>query len=137
MRKQSENRIMICVTQQKSCERLIERGAKLRIGKDELFVIHVVKEDWRYFSEMKESDALDYLFEVSKAYQANLTVLKSPEIETTLSSFAEKNKVNIIVMGESKEKLAQQNMIKRLKGKITAQVSFEIVPDDELEEMLG
>jgi K+-sensing histidine kinase KdpD len=137
MRKQSENRIMICVTQQKSCERLIKQGAKLRIGKDELFVIHVVKEDWRYFSEMKESDALDYLFEVSKAYQANLTVLKSPEIETTLSKFAEKNKVNIIVMGESKEKLAQQNMIKRLKGKIKAQVSFEIVPDDDLEEMLG
>ena len=128
---------MICVTQQRSCERLIERGANLRIDKDELFVIHVVKEDWRYFSEMKESDALEYLFDVSKSYHANLTVLKSPEIETTLSDFAEKNKVNIIVMGESKEKLAQQNMIKRLKGKITAQVSFEIVPDDEMEEMLG
>ena len=128
---------MICVTQQKSCERLIERGANLRISGDELFVIHVVKEDWRYFSEMKESDALDYLFDVTKSYQANLTVLKSPEIETTLSAFAEKNKVNIIVMGESKEKIAQQNMIKRLKGKIKSQVSFEIVPDDEIEETLG
>lgn len=130
---------MICVTQQKSCERLIAKGARLRMKGDELYVIHVVKEDWRYFSEMKESDALDYLFEVSKQYSANLTVLKSPEIETTLSDFADKHDVNIIVMGESKERLAQQNMIRRLQGKIDAPVSFEIVPETEedAEELLG
>lgn len=131
MTNKNKNRIMICVTQQRSCERLIQRGAQLRINNDELFVIHVVKDDWKYFSQMKESDALEYLFDVSKQVQANLTVLKSPDIEQTLSEFAKKNKVNIIIMGESKEKEVQQNMIKRLKGKIETDVSFDIVPDED------
>ena len=92
---------------------------------------NVVKDDWKYFSQMKESDALEYLFDISKQVQANLTVLKSPDIEQTLSEFAKKNKVNIIVMGESKEKEAQQNMIKRLKGKIQTDICFDIVPDED------
>jgi K+-sensing histidine kinase KdpD len=105
------------------------RGQQLKMPDDELHVIHVVKEDWRYFSEMKESDALEYLFDVSKNHGANLTVLKANDIEMTLSDFARKHNVDIIVMGESKEQQAQQNMIKRLKGKIENDVSFDIVPE--------
>ena len=122
-----KNIIMICVTQQKSCERLIKRGIQQHGINDELYVIHVVKDDWRYFSQMKESDALEYLFDVSKKYHADLIVLKSPDIEKTLSEFAKEKNVNIIVMGESEEKLSQQNMIKRLKHKIQMNVSFDIV----------
>ena len=34
--------VMVCVTQQKTCDRLISRGSRLTDGKkDELFVIHV------------------------------------------------------------------------------------------------
>lgn len=123
----TKNNIMICVTQQKSCERLINKGAQLRMGDDELFVVHVVKDNWKYFGELKESDAMEYLFEISKNHHASLAVLKSTDIELALSEFAEKNKVNIIVMGESKESTAQQNMIKRLKGKIKNDVSFDII----------
>ncbi|MCD6436136.1 MAG: universal stress protein [Clostridiales bacterium] len=123
----SKKNIMICVTQQKSCERLIHRGIQLRKDDDELFVIHVVKDNWKYFGELKESDAMEYLFEVSKNSNASLTVLKSPDIELTLSEFAKKNHVNIIIMGESKENEIQQNMIKRLKKKIKTGVKFDIV----------
>jgi|LGVF01.1.fsa_nt_gb K+-sensing histidine kinase KdpD len=126
----NKNNIMICVTQQKSCERLISWGAQLRTGDDEVFVVHVVKDNWKYFGEMKESDAMEYLFEVSKNNHASITVLKSTDIELTLSEFAKKNYVNIIVMGESKETTVQQNMIKRLKGKIKTDVSFDIVSEN-------
>ena len=136
----NKKRIMVCVTQQKSCERLIRRGYKLLPEKQsELYVVHVVKENWKYFGTLKESDALDYLFEVSKEHGAVLNVMKSKDIETTLKDFAEKNKIDMIVMGESLEAVTQQNMIKRLQKKMHKEVSFEIVPnlidEDEDEEI--
>ncbi len=68
-----DKKVMVCVTQQKSCEKLIQRGYEIIKGKnDELFVVHVVKNDWRYFSQMEESDALEYLFDVSKKFNADL-----------------------------------------------------------------
>ncbi len=128
-------RIMVCVTQQKSCERLIDFGVKLVAGDaDELHVIHVVKENWKYFGQLEEKDALDYLFEVSKSNNAMLTVLKAKDIEKALSNFAEKNGITDIIMGESFEGSEQQNMINRLKVKMDKPARFHIVPvqfDDE------
>ncbi|MBN2897400.1 MAG: universal stress protein [Clostridia bacterium] len=120
---------MVCVTQQKSCERLIERGATLNDSKHgQLFVVHVVKENWKYFGSLKESDALEYLFDVSKEHGGELHVMKSHDIESTLNAFAEKNKIDIVVMGESLEQTVQQNMIKRLQNKATKEIHFDIVP---------
>lgn len=125
----NKKRIMVCVTQQKSCERLILHADEIRKHEsDEIHVVHVVKENWKYFGMLKESDALDYLFDVSKGYGAMLSVIKATDIEETLKTYAEKNKIDIIVMGESLESTAQQNMIKRLQNKTTKEVEFEIVP---------
>jgi K+-sensing histidine kinase KdpD len=131
MPKKKNKNIMICVTQQKSCERLIERGALIREGSDVLHVVHVVKESWKYFSEMEESDALDYLYEVSKARQAQLSVIHSDDIEASLSDFAKAHQVTVVIMGESKEDSRQQDMILRLKKKISIDVTFDIVPEME------
>ena len=127
----NRRRIMVCVTQQKSCERLIQRGSELKKhDQDELLVIHVVKEDWKYFGKLKEADAIEYLFDVSKEYGAELSVIKSKKIEETLKNAADENKIDIIVMGESFENSSQQNMINRLKKNIKRDVVFDIVPYD-------
>ena len=125
----NKKKIMVCVTQQKSCERLIKKAVELKHhDRDELFVIHVVKENWKYFGQLKESDALEYLFDKSKTYGASLNVTKAKDIEETLKNFAEKNKVDIIVMGESLEPTVQQNMINRLQNMTSKNITFEIVP---------
>jgi len=122
-------RIMVCVTQQKSCERLIDFGVGLVTSdSDELHVIHVVKENWKYFGQLEEKDALDYLFEASKAKSAMLTVVKAKDIEKALSDFAVKHKITDVIMGESFEDSAQQNMIKRLQEKMATVAKFLIVP---------
>lgn len=122
-------RIMVCVTQQKSCERLIDFGVNLVTSEaDELHVIHVVKENWKYFGQLEEKDALDYLFEVSKSKNAMLTVTKAKDIEKALSEFAVKHKITDIIMGESFEGSEQQNMIKRLQEKMNIPVKFLVVP---------
>jgi K+-sensing histidine kinase KdpD len=122
------DKIMVCVTQQKSCEKLIHRGSELVKEKNgELLVVHVVKDDWRYFGEMKESDALEYLYDISKKYDASLSIYKSKRIEETLSKFVKDNNIDEIVMGESLEKVSQQNMIDRLKKIIDYPIKWEIV----------
>ncbi|HKL42189.1 MAG TPA: universal stress protein [Clostridia bacterium] len=121
-------RIMVCVTQQKSCENLIKKGSELvEDPSDEIFVIHVIKDGWRYFSEMKESDALEYLYTVSKEADAELIVYKSDNIEKTLSEKAKENQIDTIVLGESLEKKKQQNMIERLKKQIDLPIHWEII----------
>jgi K+-sensing histidine kinase KdpD len=121
-------KIMVCVTQQKSCERLIKRGAELCKPQDELYVVHVVKENWRYFGKLKEADALEYLFDISKAYEAALSVIKHTDIELALTRFAMEHQVDMVVMGESLEATKQQNMILRVKNTLKREVIFDIVP---------
>ncbi len=129
-------RIMVCVTQQKSCERLIDFGVRLVTNDaDELHVIHVVKENWKYFGHLEEKDALDYLFEASKAKHAMLTVIKAKDIEKALSDFASSNKITDVIMGESFEGSEQQNMINRLQEKMQTPVKFLIVPVNVAEEI--
>lgn len=134
----TNKKIMVCVTQQKSCERLIEKGkAFIESEDDELHVIHVVKENWKYFGQLREADALEYLFEVSKAHGASLTVKKATDIVDSLSTFAEKNEIDMIVMGESLESSAQQNMIKRLQKRTSKKMRFNIVPNEDLPSKVG
>lgn len=122
-------KIMICITQQKMCNRLIEKAYRLKKNEDdELFVVHIVKENWRYFGTLKEADALDYLFESAKEFGATLSVFKAEDIEGTLAKFAEQESVDVIVMGESLETNKQQNMIDRLQKKTKKNIDFEIVP---------
>lgn len=130
-----KKKVMVCVTQQKSCERLIKRGADLcRNEHDELYVVHVVKEDWKYFGKLKEADALEYLFDISKTYGAFLSVIKAPDIVATLSAFIEKHDIDEVIMGESLETAAQQNMINRLTEHMAMDIRFTIVPfSQELE----
>jgi len=119
---------MVCVTQQKSCERLLARAAEIaKHDNDEIYMVHVVKENWRYFGQMKESDALEYLYDISKDYSASVNVIKAKDIEATLADFAQKSKVDYIVMGESLESIKQQNMIHRLQNKTVKNVKFDIV----------
>lgn len=126
-----KKRVLVCVTQQKSCERLIDFGVEsLNSSEDELHVIHVVKENWKYFGQLEEKDALEYLFEASKKHHAMLTVIKAKDIEKALADFSEKYKITDIVMGESLERSEQQNMINRLQEKTRLQVKFLVVPVD-------
>ncbi len=59
--------VMVCVTQQKTCERLILSGYEmLKNDNDKLFVIHVVNEKDNFLDNNSDGEALEYLFNVSK-----------------------------------------------------------------------
>lgn len=131
----NKRRIMVCVTQQKSCRRLIEAGSALRRSEaDELHVVHVIKENWRYFGQLKEADALEYLFDAARDFGAELSVIRSADIEGTLKKYVEKNRITVAVMGESNESTAQQNMILRMQAQGLDRLQWHIVPLEGLHD---
>ncbi len=93
--------IMVCVTQQKTCDRLIYEGAELLKDEEgELFVIHVAQEGFNFLGHSKEGEALEYLFDKAKKYGANLTVIRSMDILQTFCDLVDKNNITHIILGE-------------------------------------
>ena len=94
--------IMVCVTQQKNCERLILAGyEKITKESDSLFVINVVSEKDSFLQSSNDGDALEYLFGVSSEVGANLTVIRAKDIIGAMGEFAKKNEITHIVLGAS------------------------------------
>jgi len=128
----SPKNILVCVTQQKTCERLIRNAANLKEElKGELFVIHVAKNEWNFLDNKKEGEALDYLFRISKSVGADLSVLKSDNIVETIVEFVKERKISYIVMGESPNDHKENNFFNELKYTL-ADVEIKIVPQEEI-----
>ena len=111
--------VLVCVTQQKTCERLIEHGVEL--SKDEgsqLYVIHVVNENDKLLYNLSDGDALEYLFEITKDVGANLVVKRSKDVVKAIVDFAVENNITHIVLGNSKTTDAANNFAIKLKKKL-------------------
>ncbi|HHW23240.1 MAG TPA: universal stress protein [Clostridiaceae bacterium] len=98
--------ILVCVTRQKACERLIRAAAELKKEDGALYVIHVTKESWNFVDNARDGEALEYLFSLSKSYGADLTILNSDRIPETIAQFAEHYGIQLIVIGEGPDNSA-------------------------------
>ncbi|HAA25657.1 MAG TPA: universal stress protein UspA [Ruminiclostridium sp.] len=93
--------ILVCVTKQKNCERLIKAASEYRLDQGILHVLHVAKNSWNILDNSRESEALEYLFRISKSYGAEMTVLRNDNISETIAGFALQQEIDLIVLGES------------------------------------
>ena len=73
---------MVCVTVQKTCERLIRAGASLAGGAG-LSVVHVARSGEALLGGSSESEALEYLFRISREYGAEMDMLRSDDVIDT------------------------------------------------------
>jgi K+-sensing histidine kinase KdpD len=64
-------------------------------------VLHVAKNSWNILDNSSESEALEYLFKISKSYGAEMTMLRNDNISETIAGFAQQQKIDLIVLGES------------------------------------
>lgn len=127
----SPTNILACVTQQKTCEKLIRRAALLRNKlKGNLFVIHVAKNEWNFLDNKKEGEALEYLFGISKSVGANLYVLKSDNIVKTISDFVKDNSINYLIMGESLNDHKENKFYDDLRKILDNKVEIQVIPHD-------
>lgn len=122
--------VMVCVTQQRTCERLIQFGYNF-LGEDkgELYIIHVIGKQYKFLGNPKDGDALEYLYEIAQDYGANLSVIRSDDILKSLVKLVEKNDITHIIMGESgKESGNSETIIGRLTNKTKGRAEVIVVP---------
>jgi len=103
MSAQLRNNIMVCVTMQLTCKRLIEKGKELQneLG-GKLFVVHVAKDGDDFLGNPSEGEAIDYLYNAAKDVGAQMSVLRAENVEGTICNFVKENNVGILVLGSPK-----------------------------------
>ena len=121
--------VMVCVTQQKTCDRLIKFGHDVLGDQNgELFIIHVAPKDFKILGSSEEGEALDYLYGKAIEYGANLTVVRSNNILETLVDLVNKNKITDVVLGQTGQVKNEVNLIAKFEEKINGQAELTIVP---------
>ena len=91
--------ILVCVTQQKNCANLIKMAANHILSEGKLYVLHVSSKTFQFFENIREGEALEFLFETSKTVGAELTVINATQIPETIAQFAEHMQVSCILLG--------------------------------------
>lgn len=121
--------VMVCVTQQKTCDRLIQHGHDLSEElKGDLFIIHVAHYQFKFLGNSKEGEALEYLYEKAMEYGAQLTVVRSNNVEDTLNDLVKKYKITHIVLGESGESQDESNVVSQLTERIKKRAQVIVIP---------
>lgn len=121
--------VMVCVTQQKTCDRLIQYGHDfLGDQKGELFIIHVAHYQIKFLGNSKEGEALEYLYEKALEYGANLTVVRSNDVLETLDDLIKKNNITHVILGESGEAQTKSNMVEKLRDRVSGKAELLVIP---------
>ncbi|MDO4719699.1 MAG: universal stress protein [Peptostreptococcaceae bacterium] len=126
-------KIMVCVTEQKTCERLIQKGLELsKASSAEIFVLHIAVKNAKVIENPEAAEALEYLFEQSKEYGASVSILKSDNIKETLVDFAINNSITHIIMGQTRLSDEKDSVIFQLKKELSyTDVKISVIPAKE------
>ncbi len=104
--------VLVCVTRQISCERLILRGAELaKEYGQKLNIVHVAATGASLLGNPSEGEALDFLFTCAKNQGADLNVLRSDNIVDTLVRIARESGATTMVLGESRHNIKEDDSI--------------------------
>lgn len=117
--------IMVCVTGQRSCERLVIHGAKRRLPEQKLFIVHCVQTGRHFLNSIDESNAIEYLFGAACAVGAELTILKEDNVVSALAGFARMHNVGTIVLGVSPDN-SKESFTSRFYS-LLPEVEFDVV----------
>jgi K+-sensing histidine kinase KdpD len=104
--------VLVCVTRQISCERLILRGAELANQHGlPLNIVHIAATGSNLLGNPSEGEALDFLFTCAKNQGADLNVLRSDNVVDTLVRIARENGAAAMVLGESRHNIKEDDSI--------------------------
>ena len=93
-------KVLVCVTGQKTCDRLIQEGAAIAGQLDgKVSVVHVAAKGAAILGNHREGEALEYLFRAADEVGADMTVLRAEDVMDTLVDFAREQQVDCIVVG--------------------------------------
>lgn len=130
-RAESAPAIMVCVTGQRSCERLILHGVKRsEPGVDgvrpPLYIVHCIQNGQRVMNSPDEADAIEYLFTCAQYAGAELTVLRADNVQQTLADFAHEHGVGVIILGAPGEQGEHNGKFARSLQELLPEIEFDI-----------
>lgn len=123
--------IMVCVTGQRSCERLILHGVK-RSEPDEngvrppLYIVHCVLNGQKFMNSPDEADAIDYLFTCAQYAGAELTILRTDNVQQALVDFAHEHDVGTIILGAPGEQGEHNGKFARSLQELLPEIEFDV-----------
>ena len=117
--------VMVCVTGQRSCERLINRGFERTEKGQKLFIVHCVQTGHNFMNSPFEADAIEYLFTAARLVGAELTILREDDVINALVKFANDNNVKLIVLGASPDS-GTESFVNRFAMRLP-EVEFDVV----------
>ena len=121
---------MVCVTSQRSCDRLIARGIE-RAGAGQapafLHVVHCVETGRNFMNTPYEADAIEYLFTAAQLAGADLSLVRADDVDDALVEYAERHGVQLIILGAGAPGGANREPINlRLQRRLPG-VEFDVV----------
>ncbi len=94
--------VLVCVTGQLSCERLIIAGAQIaNETKGRVYVLHVARVGKSVLGYANEPEALEYLLGVSVKHGADMVVIKNDDVRGTIVKQARELGVGTLVSGRA------------------------------------
>ncbi len=117
--------IMVCVTSQRTCDKLVARGMERSSGTGAaLHVVHCVETGRNFMNNPYEADAIEYLFTAAQVAGASLALLRADDVDDALVSYAEEHGVGLIVLGAGAPGGGREPINLRLQRRLTG-VEFD------------
>ncbi len=120
--------VLVCVTDQMSCGRLIRRGRERADEKNcPLRVLHVRTREKTMMGNPDISSALNDLYRLAREADAEMEIISSQDVEKTIADYARKYRAALVVLGES-----PRGRLPAMPEKLTPmipQIPLEIVRD--------
>ena len=118
--------IMVCVTLQNTCERLIDYANATKESDDNLFVLHVSKN-----TDANKGEILEYLYSVSHAAGADMTVLYSENAINAICDFVETKNIHTIILGKPENPYQDHGFISTLSQNLAKNIEIILLDKKE------
>lgn len=107
--------IMVCVTNQLNCAEMISYAGRLaKHENDSLVVLHICKEDANILGYSDDGEALQYLYDHTRAVGAEMQFIRSNKISQSIVDYAKAENVTKIIIGRRHSSGEESYIYKKL-----------------------
>lgn len=121
--------IMVCVTLQNTCERLIDHAQLIKENDDKLFVLHVANNN--DMTSKNKAETLEFLYSVSHKAGADMTVLYSDNSLNAVISFIKNNQIDTVILGAPDSNYKSNGFISHLEKELSDEVEIILIDKEK------
>lgn len=130
--------VLVCVTGQRSCARLISYGKELIEGDGgNMMVVHIAGYELSKLAEGELAENLEFLHRCAVEHECNLTIIRSDNVVATMVSLINKFDIQRIVLGETRKTNEKDSTTNAFKDLLHDDVQIIVVPEEEEDENAG